>query len=208
MRAVVAGSTGLIGSFLLDGLEQNDNWTEIQVISRRSIDLPTKFIMRTWDDPLTDVEVAFCALGTTIKTAGSRKAFYKVDYQMVIDFAKASKHAGAKCFVLVSSIGADPKTANFYLKVKGEVERDLKQLGFEKLVILQPSMLLGPRQEFRMGEVIGKKVMCVVDPLMIGPLKKYRGINAATVASAMLSTAVSLEAGVHTIQSDKIADHV
>lgn len=208
MRAVVAGSTGLIGSFLLDELKQNDDWKEIQVISRRAIDLPTKFVMRTWEDALTDAEVAFCALGTTIKTAGSQEAFYKVDYQMVIDFAKASKEAGAKCFVLVSSIGADAKTSNFYLKVKGEVERDLQQHGFEKLVILQPSMLLGPRQEFRMGEVIGKKVMCVVDPLMIGPLKKYRGINAATVASAMLSTAVSLEAGVHTIQSDKIADHV
>jgi uncharacterized protein YbjT (DUF2867 family) len=208
MQAVVAGSTGLIGSFLLDELSQNADWTEVQVISRKRIDLPEKFKIKSWGDEFSSVDVAFCALGTTIKTAGSKEAFYKVDHDLVMDFAQSAKQAGAKCFVLVSSIGATPNTSNFYLKVKGEVELALQSLGFSKLIILQPSMLLGPRKEFRLGEVIGKKVMCVLDPLMFGPIKKYRGINAATVASAMISTSLSLDDGVHVIESDKIAEQI
>lgn len=208
MQAVVAGSTGLIGSFLLNELAEKDDWTEVQVISRKPMDLGSKFHVRSWNDPLTPTNVAFCALGTTIRTAGSQEAFYKVDHDLVLQFAASAKAAGAKVFVLVSSIGANANASNFYLKVKGEVERDLQKLGFQKLIILQPSMLYGPRKENRLGELIGKKVMCVIDPLMFGPMKKYRGINAATVASAMVNTSISLNDGVHIIESDKIAEHI
>lgn len=190
MKAALAGGTGLIGSFLTQYLEEDSEFEAIQFLSRRKVDLSEKF--QTVDlseiSNLTKVDVGFCALGTTMATAGSKEAFFKVDHDLVLEFAKSCKQAGAKTFVLVSSVGASANTSNFYLKVKGQVEKAVEEIRFERLVILRPSMLLGPRKEYRLGELIGKKVMCAIDPLMFGPMDKYRGINAATVARAMVNT--------------------
>lgn len=206
MKAAVAGSTGFIGSILIDILGSDGDFTSVQVLSRRPVSLPPKFSNAVTDDlantNLDALEVAFCALGTTIKTAGSQEAFYHVDHDLVLAFAENAKSAGAKRFVLVSSVGADSKSSNFYLRVKGQTEEDLEKLGFESLIILRPSMLMGERKEFRFGELIGKGVMTVFNPLMLGPLAKYRGIEGRTVARAMVRLAKEEVPGVHMLEGN------
>lgn len=208
MKAAVAGSTGFIGKLLLDLLHEDDSFKHVDVLSRKPMDLPEKFNVLVNEDidkqNFEEVDVAFCALGTTIKTAGSQEAFYHVDHDLVIAFAKKAKSAGAKTFVLVSSVGATPKTSNFYLRVKGETERDLEAIGFESLIILRPSMLMGERKEFRFGELIGKGIMSVVNPLMVGALAKYRGIHGKTVAKAMIRLGKEGLSGSHIIEGAEL----
>ena len=207
MKAALAGSTGFIGRILLTLLEKDNDYAEVQVLSRREITLADKFKVLVGDlseQKLTPIDTAFCALGTTIATAGSQEAFYKVDHDLVIDFAKNAKEAGAKTFVLVSSVGANANTSNFYLKVKGETEKDLEALGFRSLIILRPSMLMGERKEFRFGELIGKGVMSLFNPLMIGSLRKYKGIQGKTVANAMRKLGKEHLTGVHVLEGNDL----
>jgi uncharacterized protein YbjT (DUF2867 family) len=199
MRAIVAGATGLVGGELINLLAPDSRFTSVTVWARRRLELDGKFNLTqaSLDEAeFPPADVAFCALGTTIGKAGSQSAFYAVDHDLVISFAEKAKTAGVHNFVLVSSIGADARSANFYLKVKGQTENDLKSIGFNQLTILRPSMLLGDRKEFRFGELIGKGVISVVNPLMLGPLKKYRGVNAKEVAQKMISVCFEERAGV------------
>jgi uncharacterized protein YbjT (DUF2867 family) len=208
MKAAIAGATGFIGSQLLELLKDDAVIGSVQVLSRRPLDLPTKFTVIQGDllqPALTgSLDVAFCALGTTMAVAGSKEAFYHVDHDLVLAFAKAAKAQGAEKFVLVSSIGADAGSSNYYLKVKGEAESDLKALGFRSLIILQPSLLMGERREFRLGERVGQGAMSLLGPLMLGPLAKYRGIHGRTVANAMLRLAKENLPGVHVLESDRL----
>jgi len=208
MKAAISGSTGFIGTHLIELLKTDDTFQTVDILSRKQLELPEKFNVlvnsNLAEQKLESVDVAFCALGTTIKTAGSQEAFYHVDHDLVLAFAKNAKDAGAKTFVLVSSVGANPKTSNFYLRVKGETERDLEALGFESLIILRPSMLMGERKEFRFGELIGKVVMTAFNPLMIGSLAKYRGIHGKTVANAMLKLGRENLKGVHVLEGDQL----
>jgi len=208
MKAAIAGATGFIGSQLLELLKDDAVIGSVQVLSRRPLDLPTKFTVIQGDlmQPQfsAPVDAAFCALGTTMAVAGSKEAFYHVDHDLVLAFARAAKAQGAQTFVLVSSIGADAGSANYYLKVKGETEEDLKALGFRSLIILQPSLLMGERREFRFGERVGQGAMTLLGPLMLGPLAKYRGIHGRTVANAMLRLAKENLPGVHVLESDRL----
>lgn len=208
MRAVVSGATGFIGTLLLEELSKDPVFEHVQVLTRRSMSLPEKFLVlesKNMDQQISSpVDVAFCALGTTIRTAGSQEAFYYVDHDLVLAFAKNARSAGANTFVLVSSVGADSSSSNFYLRVKGETERDLRSVGFESLIILRPSMLMGERKEFRLGELIGKGVMTVVNPVMLGPLAKYRGIQGRTVAKAMIKLASTGLSGIHVIEGNDL----
>ena len=208
MNAAISGATGFIGNHLIDLLKNDSAFDSVDVLSRKQLDLPEKFNVLVNSDigaqKLKNVDVAFCALGTTIKTAGSQEAFYHVDHDLVVAFANNAKEAGAKTFVLVSSVGATPKTSNFYLRVKGETERDPQELGFESLIILRPSMLMGERKEFRFGELIGKGVMTVFNPLIKGGLSKYRGIHGKTVAKAMLKLGKENLLGVHVLEGDDL----
>lgn len=208
MKAAISGSTGFIGTLLIDLLQTDDTFQTVDVLSRKQLELPKKFNVLVNSDlaeqKLESVDVAFCALGTTIKTVGSQEAFYHVDHDLVLAFAKNAKAAGAKTFVLVSSVGANPKASNFYLRVKGETERDLEAIGFESLIILRPSMLMGERKEFRFGELIGKGVMTVFNPLMVGSLAKYRGIQGKTVANAMLKLGKENLKGVHVLEGEQL----
>lgn len=208
MKAAIAGATGFIGSQLLELLKDDAVIGSVQVLSRRPLDLPTKFTVIQGDllqPALTGpLDVAFCALGTTMAVAGSKEAFYRVDHDLVLAFAKAAKANGAEKFVLVSSIGADAGSSNYYLKVKGEAESDLRALGFRSLIILQPSLLMGERREFRFGERVGQGAMSLLGPLMLGPLAKYRGIHGRTVANAMLRLAKEDLPGVHVLESDRL----
>ena len=127
----------------------------------------------------------FCCLGTTMRKAGSKEAFWKVDFDYVTGFARAGRAAGAGFMAMVSSVGADEEAGSFYLKVKGEAERALETMGFEALHIFQPSILLGHRDESRPGEEWGKRLARAFEWALIGRLTKYRPMPAATLAAAM-----------------------
>ena len=146
----------------------------------------------------------FCCLGTTIAKAGSRDAFRKVDFEYIVGLARNARKAGAKRFLVVSSLGANAHSAVFYSRVKGETEQALQAIGFRELHLFQPSLLLGNRHESRMGERIGIAATTFITPLMLGPMRKYRPIEAQAVARAMWKTAWANRRGNHVYPSEKI----
>lgn len=173
LKVLVGGATGLVGQELVAELAQNDHISEIWLVSRRAVEQapfnsskvkwlilpPEEWGSYLWTGPKLDA--AFCALGTTIKTAGSKEAFYKVDHDLVVDFFKIAQKAGATAWGLVSAIGANLHSTVFYYRVKGETERDVKALAQEnKLpepVFVRPSLLLGDRKESRFLEQLSVK---------------------------------------------------
>jgi uncharacterized protein YbjT (DUF2867 family) len=153
-------------------------------------------------EALPSAEDAFCCLGTTIKKAGSQEAFRAVDHDAVLAFAKSARKAGARRFLLVSALGANPSSRVFYNRVKGETEEDLKAVGFESLIILRPSLLLGDRAESRPGEHAAIVVSKVLGPL----LRPFSGrpIEARTVARAMLALARDAASGTRVALSGEL----
>jgi uncharacterized protein YbjT (DUF2867 family) len=136
------------------------------------------------------VDDLFCCLGTTIRKAGSQEAFRRVDLEYPLQAAHLGRAAGARQFILVSALGADPSSRVFYNRVKGEVEAALAGVGYPRLVIFRPSLLLGDRDEVRPGERVAEWIMKPLGPLMRGPLRRYRPVEAAWVARAMVRRAL------------------
>jgi len=208
--AILAGATGLIGGHLLHHLTASADYPRVIALSRRPIpqhaNLETRIVNFDSLSPAdsTGADVVFCALGTTIKKAGSQEAFRRVDFGYVKAIADAVHAAGAQQFVLVSSVGADPHSSNFYLRVKGEVEQAVIFAGFAAVHIFRPSLLLGDRPESRLGEGIGRVLMPILNPLMVGGLRKYRAIQSEQVARAMVTAPLNRLAGVHIYQHDDI----
>ena len=150
------------------------------------------------------VNCIFCCLGTTIRTAGSRDAFKKVDFTYVIESAKIGKAQGVKSFSVVSAMGANSKSRIFYNRVKGEMENALIVIGFESLQIFRPSLLLGNRKDIRRGEKVGAVISRVFSFAFIKGLKKYEPIQADLVAKAMLILAKSKVTGLQIIESNQM----
>ena len=196
--AILIGATGLVGSFVLDELIKNGTYEKIIVLSRRAGHYTNKKIAEivTDFDNLQQLESnvkghdLFCCLGTTIKKAGSQAAFRKVDYELPVILAEIALRNNINRFIVISSIGANPVSRNFYLRTKGEMEQALLKILAGKVFIVRPSMLLGKRNEFRMGEVAGKWVIRILNPLFIGRLAQYKGIHASDVARAMIYIAL------------------
>jgi uncharacterized protein YbjT (DUF2867 family) len=140
---------------------------------------------------------AFCCLGTTIRDAGSQSAFRAVDLELVLEFAQLALNCGAERLVVISAVGAAPGSKNFYLRVKGEMEKALEALRFRSLDILQPSLLLGARRQLRALELTAQLLMRVGNPLLLGSWARFRAIEAATVAAAMGAAARSGRRGVY-----------
>lgn len=210
--ALIAGASGLVGRHLLPLLLQSNRYSQVIAVGRRELPL----IHPKLDQQLVDfddlkrykselvADDVFCCLGTTIKKAGSKEAFYKVDHTYVTQLAALTLEKKATQFLVVSAMGADAGSMVFYNKVKGEMERDIQQLGFPAVHVFRPSLLLGEREEHRTGEELGAKIMKPLAGLLIGPLRRYRPIQAETVAKAMLQAASSDGLGVHIYPSDKI----
>lgn len=141
----------------------------------------------------------FCCIGTTQnKVKGDKNAYRKVDFDIPVNAAKMGKDAGFKNYLLVSSVGANARSSNFYLQLKGEVEKKIAELNFASFHVFRPSILLGERKEFRLGEIIGKSVIQMISGLFLGNLRKYKGIKAADVAKAMIAAAKSHKKGMLT----------
>ena len=154
---------------------------------------------------LEDIDVVFCAVGTTQKKVkGDKEAYRKVDYDIPVNAARFAKEAGCKQFLLVSSVGANAKSKNFYLQLKGRVEDAVVQQGLPSVSIFRPSMLLGYREEKRPGEGFGKAVMRLLSFMFVGRLKKYRAVHARTVAKAMVYAAKEGNPGVSVYEYKEI----
>jgi len=155
-----------------------------------------------------DPEVAgwgtlYCCLGTTLRRAGSRAGFRRVDVDHVVALARLARRWGARCMVTVSSVGADPDAGNFYLRCKGEMERAVAEAGPPRCVFVRPSLLLDRRQEWRPVEVLSHGPMRLAAPLMVGTLRRYRPIFAAQVAAAMVAAAEGPD-GIETLEYDEM----
>lgn len=203
--AVIAGATGAVGNFVLQGLLAKSAWESVHVLSRRPLDLEhpkltvheVDFAKLDQHRELFDVDDVFCCLGTTLKSAGSKDAFREVDHDYVLNIAETAANAGARQFLLVSSIGADPNSRAFYSQVKGETEQDVMNVPLPTVHVLRPSLLLGSRDESRAGESAAKFVAPLVSPLLRGRFSKYRPVQAAAVAKKMLQLALEDEKGAH-----------
>jgi len=211
--AAIFGSTGLIGNHLIQLLSQHKDYNKVYSYARKKPEsLPNKiehidFNPESFSIP-NEVDDVFVCIGTTMKKAGSKEAFRKVDYEMVIEIAKQSRLAKVKRFLVVSSIGADPSTGNFYLKTKGQMEEEVKKVGFDYCGIVRPSLLLGNRKEFRFAEKVSIAVFKFLSFIFVGPLRKYKGINGEDVSKSMIMLAQN-GSGIVTIESNilkKIAE--
>jgi len=189
--AAVFGTTGLIGNELTQLLSQNSEYGKVYAYARKQPNsLPSKIEHVAFDVSLIKIPLGvddvFVCLGTTMKKAGTKDAFRKVDYEMVVEIAKQAKDSSVKHFIVISSIGADPSSNNFYLKTKGEMEEAVKQFDFDYCGILRPSLLIGTRNEFRFGEKLAIVFFKIFSFIFVGPLRKYRGIKAEDVAKGMI----------------------
>jgi len=207
-KALVLGGTGLVGKQLIELLLQ-DNHYSITALVRKTLPIQNERLTQVifnYDHPKNELIIAeevFCCLGTTIKVAGSQKAFYKVDFEYPYDLAKRAYLNGAKKFALVSSLGANKKSSLFYSKTKGEIEEAITKIGYESLFILRPALLLGNRLTPRPGERIAQLFFTKLSFLIP---KKYKAIQARQVAKAMITCMNIKKAGVHILESHKIAE--
>ncbi|MEK4508479.1 oxidoreductase [Paenibacillus sp. FSL K6-2524] len=212
-RALIAGSTGLVGNELLHYLLEAEEYDQVIAIVRSSLQIVhSKLTEKIVDfDQLEEVQEyfavddVFCCLGTTIKKAKSQDAMYKIDVEYPLTIARLAKEQGASHFLLISSMGANPNSSVWYSKIKGNLEQELSKIGYDSNSILRPSLLLGNRQEFRLGEQWGGSIFKVVSPLLVGPFRKYRAIQAKNVALAMYRIAQLTSPGVTIYPSDKLA---
>ncbi len=196
MNCLIAGASGLVGQSLLSELLADESVHSVTVFARKPLKTlhpKLKTILLSFDQLETIVlpaaDTAFCCLGSTLKKAGSKEAFFKVDHDYVMSFAKGCFNVGVKTFVVVSAIGADENSKIFYNQVKGKTDADLKTIGFQKLKILHPSLLLGERDEARPLEKLAQYAAPLFGKLMVGPLAPYRPIKASQVAKQMKAAA-------------------
>ncbi len=195
--AIVVGATGLTGSSLIEQLCENDEYVSVIVIVRRELQYKHPKLevkIRNFDTlEEKDIEFAhelYCCLGTTIKKAGAREAFEKVDFEYPLAIASLAKKQGIPHMLVITAMGANEQSRFYYNRVKGKLENALIELGLQRLSIIRPSLLVGQREEFRLGEKVGEKLLKLANPLLIGPLKRSRAIEASQVAKAMIVIAL------------------
>lgn len=209
--AVVAGATGLVGSRCVDLLLKDSGYHRVLTLVRHPLALrhPKLQQLVTDFDRLENLELPedadiFCALGTTIRKAGSQAAFREVDYEYPKKLAFRGAGFQSRQFLLVSSVGANPAAGNFYLRVKGETEKAVSALPYKAVHIFRPSILAGERSESRPGEQLGIALARAFEFAMIGGFRKYRAMPANVLAAAMVAAARHARAGKHVYHYDEI----
>lgn len=208
MKVLLLGATGLTGGLVLESLLSAKEVSQVVAPSRRVLTIEHEKLEAAAVDfahlenhaDLFKVDAIICCLGTTIKKAGSRRRFREVDYGYAVKAAELGRQQGAQAFILMSAIGASSSSPVFYNRVKGELEDSLKALHYPHLSIYQPGLLLGDRSEQRRAEALGIKAMPVINRLLQGSLKRYRGIEAATIARAMANEIIQLSESPDTLE--------
>jgi len=210
--ALLAGASGLTGAHVLNALLAATDFSRVIAVTRRPLQreharLANRIVQfDRLESQLqgTACDVALCCLGSTRAQAGSREAFRKVDVDYVVALARAALAAGAQRFVVVSSAGADPRSRNFYLRTKGEMEEELEGVGFAALDILEPGLLLGWRHEMRPLELAAMISMPLVNLFLTGRRAAYRGISVRTLAAAVVGATRSGRKGVQRYKGPEI----
>jgi uncharacterized protein YbjT (DUF2867 family) len=209
--ALIAGATGLVGGACLQRLIADSKYRRVIAVVRRPMSVShPKLESHVIDferieslEP-TAIDDVYCALGTTIKKAGSQEAFRKVDFEYPKALAAYAKRCGALRIALVSSVGANASSSNFYLRVKGETEAAIESFGFGSTNIFRPSFLIGVRPEQRIGEQIAIPVFKSLQFLLVGGLRRYRPIHADTVVAGMVAAVKLGKPGTHIYYFDEI----
>lgn len=195
--AILIGATGLVGGHCLRMLLESPDYKKVIAVSRRPITLKHRKLQSIetafdhLDTALDGVKAddAFCCLGTTIKQAGTKAEFHKVDHSYALGFAHRMRRNGARHFLLVSALGARANSLVFYSRVKGLLEKDIQGLGYPRLSIFRPSLLVGERAEQRKGEALGLRFSAMLDPFLRGPLQRVHSVSGQDVAAAMVTCA-------------------
>ena len=210
--ALVLGGSGLIGSHCLHYLLNDEYYDQVEILVRRPLAIEHPKLIQheiNFDDlknVLSKIKAndVYCCLGTTIKKAKSKTAFRTVDYTYPVEIAKLCRANGADQFLLVTALGANPKSSIFYNCVKGEVEESISKLDFKGVYIFRPSLLLGKRQESRPSEELTQKLFQWFSFGFKGPIKKYKPVEAKAVAFAMIQNAKTQHLGQQIIESSQI----
>jgi len=210
--AILLGASGLVGGYCLQTLLADTACERITLLTRRELvavrhprlaQRVVNFDALTLAD-FASGEVVYCALGTTMRKAGSKQAFRRVDAEYPLAAARLGRQAGARQFVLVSSVGANASSNSFYLRTKGELEQEIGRLGFDGFHIFRPSLLLGKREEFRLGERLAVVIMPLLNLAMLGGWRRYRAIPAAMVGRAMVAAIRDSKSGTFVYEYDAI----
>lgn len=207
ITAVVIGATGLTGNLVLKELLEDNDFETVRVLTRRKIDhVHAKLQQEVIDFDNVDEytkrfgegDVIFSCIGTTQKKVkGDKKLYEKIDYEIPVNAAAIGVANGFKKFLIISAIGANENSSNFYLKLKGKLENRLKQFPLQSLSIFQPSVLSGNRNESRTGEKIAQTIIELLSFLLLGPLKKYHAIGVNKLAKAMVYESKQNKTGIH-----------
>ncbi len=193
--ALVFGATGLVGGYLVEELTFNSTYTKVKIFGRRTLGINNpkveehiiNFEKLEEASELIKGDEIFICLGTTIKKAGTYKEMEKIDWHYPVSIAKIAQLNGVGAIAVVSSIGAKKDSGNKYLQIKGKMEEEILGLNFSNIVVARPSILLGSRNEYRFGESVGKVVIKAFGFLMLGKLKRYKGIHGRKVARALIN---------------------
>ena len=213
--ALVLGGSGLVGGFVLQQLLDHPAYKRVISLGRRELGLEGEGLEQHVIDfdnlkacqEFMQAQDVFSCLGTTMAKAGSKADFYKVDYTYAYESAKLAAEAGANQLMLVSSVGADPDSLFFYTRVKGELSEAVRKLPYWAIHIFEPSVLLGPRKEQRLGEQLAVRLTKNIAPYIRGPrIGKYRPVEAEDVAKAMITAAQGLQPGQMRYDSETIYD--
>lgn len=195
MRAVIAGSSGLVGSTLLQKLLNDSFFNEVIAIARKPLNISHPKLKVVLVTNIENLELAtpeligdcyFCCLGTTIKKAGSQENFKKIDFQAVLDFALIAKNHEAQYFALISASGANPQSSIFYNRIKGETEKSIIDLDLNALVIFRPGLLMGERSEKRFGEKMAMTFVKTISPVLPKTLEKSISTEVHQLADHMI----------------------
>jgi uncharacterized protein YbjT (DUF2867 family) len=207
--ALIVGATGLVGQLLVQKALESSEYSLVKILVRRPINWTHEKLsvivqdFDMFDTTKITADHVYCTLGTTMKKAGSAKEFYKVDYEYPLAIAQIAKQNGTQRFSIVTAMGANTESLFYYNRVKGQIEDSLKKIGFESLLIFRPSLLFGDRSEQRLGEKAGIWFANIFQGLIPN---KYRGVEAAQVAQAMLTITTSSVRGSVVYESDLLQE--
>jgi uncharacterized protein YbjT (DUF2867 family) len=212
--AVVLGATGMIGNLLTQRLLKDPGFSKVRVLARRSLSYqhPRLEVQVVDFDNVNEIQsklgtgdCIFSCIGTTKRAVENDAALYwKIDHDIPVQVATLGKAVGFNTFLLVSSVGANAKTTNFYLQLKGIVEKDILAANYRSTHIFRPSLLMGEREEKRFTEGVFQRMMKPLSSVMMGSLQKYRPVNAEDIAKAMIAAANKQEPGKHIYQYKEI----
>lgn len=211
-KAILAGASGAIGNSLLFQLLGNKHYSEVLILVRKELRIqhPKLKQLLVDYDRLSDyaaelkADVVFCCLGTTKSKTPDQEQYRKIDYQYPLDIARITKANGSSGFHLISSIGANKNSSMFYTRTKGEVESGLQQIPFDHIHIYRPSLLDAPRKDKRFMESSMNIMMNVINPVLIGGLRKYRSIKVEDIAKTMIRLSLEDKKGIFIHESDEI----